>query len=290
MQDVVYHYTDGYGLAGILDSASLWCTHIAYLNDSLEYKFAKGLYQSLLIKMTEDTTRSEIHRKIASKALDYFEDRLKSESPFEKQQHIFLSSFSTKPDDLSQWRGYSGAGPRFTIGFRTEQLIRLTDMRLEPVRYGDELNVNSLTDGFLQEVDQLRARNAELLKNYPPSQIPPSEFVHFNANIVDAVAPLAKHAKFEDESEYRLHLNWLRVKGSPQQLKFRQGRSFLVPYIAVDLKALDNPIESITVGPTPHPDEARLAVTLLVRASLHRNLVDGIGDRIHLSKVPYRDW
>ena len=34
---IIYHYTDINGLLGIIDSGSIWATHVSRLNDSSEY-------------------------------------------------------------------------------------------------------------------------------------------------------------------------------------------------------------------------------------------------------------
>lgn len=34
---IIYHYTDSYGLLGLIESGSIWATHVSRLNDSSEY-------------------------------------------------------------------------------------------------------------------------------------------------------------------------------------------------------------------------------------------------------------
>jgi hypothetical protein len=36
--EVLYHYTNQEGLLGVVTSASLWATHISYMNDAMEFE------------------------------------------------------------------------------------------------------------------------------------------------------------------------------------------------------------------------------------------------------------
>jgi hypothetical protein len=60
--DVLYHYTDGNGALGIINSASVWATNIAYLNDKREYDYAVSMLidraRGLSAVVTDDTAKA----------------------------------------------------------------------------------------------------------------------------------------------------------------------------------------------------------------------------------------
>jgi hypothetical protein len=44
-EDIIWHYTDGAGLLGILQSSTLFATQVPALNDSKETEYATDLFQ-----------------------------------------------------------------------------------------------------------------------------------------------------------------------------------------------------------------------------------------------------
>jgi hypothetical protein len=87
-----------------------------------------------------------------------------------------------------------------------------------------------------------------------------------------------KDSAFEEEHEWRLvcsgNIDYMGVK-------FRPGRSHLVPYITLPLE--DVPIKEIIVGPGPSRDLDERAL---------RNLIDArhYDFRVTRSDVPFRNW
>ncbi len=89
-----------------------------------------------------------------------------------------------------------------------------------------------------------------------------------------AYAPFIKHPSFSEESEWRVVI--IDRFGS----KFRQGKSFIVPYLEIPLSGEDPVrIEKAIVGPTPHKDLAKQSCSKFL----------GIGNVIN-SDIPYRNW
>jgi hypothetical protein len=42
-EEVLYHYTDAHGLLGIVQSRQLWASNAAFLNDSTEVTYIRGV-------------------------------------------------------------------------------------------------------------------------------------------------------------------------------------------------------------------------------------------------------
>jgi hypothetical protein len=60
--DIVWHYTDGDGLLGILQSGTLYATQVASLNDMNETKYATDLFQSSIKQLIEEKKDDETSR------------------------------------------------------------------------------------------------------------------------------------------------------------------------------------------------------------------------------------
>jgi hypothetical protein len=76
------------------------------------------------------------------------------------------------------------------------------------------------------------------------------------------------------------------VKNKQMQnvMSFRKGKSFLVPYLKMDLTT--NLLKEIKIGPCAFPDHSIASVNLLLR-----NLDKGLGPfEASRSRKPYRYW
>jgi hypothetical protein len=88
---IVYHYTSGSGLIGILKSRSIWST--SFLNDSSEYSFAIGLVR----KAIQDR-ESKAHSKFDVALNSILAGRIATETKAE----VYVSSFTENADQESR--------------------------------------------------------------------------------------------------------------------------------------------------------------------------------------------
>jgi|Tabmets5t2r1_1033131.scaffolds.fasta_scaffold15404_2 Protein of unknown function (DUF2971) len=100
----LFHYTNGAGLKGILESNRVWGTHAQYLNDSTELVYACEAIKTVVEQQIDDQAPAaiiELGRQITS-LLDphYIHDFLTA----------YMACFCEEGDLLSQWRGYGGGG------------------------------------------------------------------------------------------------------------------------------------------------------------------------------------
>jgi hypothetical protein len=136
---VLWHYTDVGGLHGILESGTLWGTHVKFLNDVREiihgYEYIRGVSGKLLswsqiveAVKNEDIWRPEtpmlarvIGRVVLTfgiqKAAGYISDELVLKGGVGP----FVTCLSGARDQLGQWRGYAGDSG-YAIGFNRERL------------------------------------------------------------------------------------------------------------------------------------------------------------------------
>lgn len=111
----LYHYTDAHGLFGILNG-EIWATEIRHLNDSAELsgcadpfrRKIHDLFDRYIIENDDSDSKdyATVCRHFINIGLDL---------------PVFLSSWSSKPDLLSQWRGYCPKGG-YCIGIKSQAL------------------------------------------------------------------------------------------------------------------------------------------------------------------------
>lgn len=96
----IFHYTNVNGALGILRSGKLWFTERRHLNDPSEVSHAVDMMREVL------STSPNI--------LNHFNQNTDNTL---MSSDFYISSFSTQPDDLSQWRCYAADGKGVSLGF-----------------------------------------------------------------------------------------------------------------------------------------------------------------------------
>ena len=212
----LYHYTNGYGLKGILESGRIWFTDYRHLNDPSELTHG--------IDMAHDVAR--LLGTGADGRVRLFLENIKDlfrHDNFATTLEFFIASFSRARDDLGQWRAYADNGRGFAIGF-SAGMFRIGDPvpdRLPefvgPVRYKlDEVcgrHAAALEEAVVVFLDAVNA-NADLVSDRAIG-IPFMD--QFAREIV--AQPLiwncltSKHPAYEHEQEVRLLL-----MGIPERL------------------------------------------------------------------------
>ncbi|HEV2095936.1 MAG TPA: DUF2971 domain-containing protein, partial [Chthoniobacterales bacterium] len=284
-KDVVYHYTDQNGIKGILETQELWCTHIAYMNDASEHGFAEKLMLDALKSLAESTDAEPRMRDLAKRAKDFWKGWT---TPNAKQEEIFQSpirgdyigSFSKESDDLSLWRAYSITGSRFSIGFRTDFL---TPFNFWEVKYDADEAMQAMKDKFISHIkwSTEHPNSGPFGHPYDGHSGETTEL----CRMLIAIGLRYKHSKFRAEREWRISGTTMPKR------KFRNGKSFIIPYGVVELPPDKKPIASIIVGPCAHRELSVSSVRdmlLMYDWQKGRTLHDYIP--VTMSQVPYRDW
>src|ERR1022692_2344794 len=94
----VYHYTSSVGFHGIISTAELWFTHVAYLNDPGELHYPIKVANEVLRELMTGKDRPYLERAWAAFPNSRFHDGL------------YVGSFSMAGNLLSQWRAYCPDG------------------------------------------------------------------------------------------------------------------------------------------------------------------------------------
>ena len=98
------------------------------------------------------------------------------------------------------------------------------------------------------------------------------------------LAPFLKHPKFAEEKEWRIMAS-LKGNCDGKLLKFRAGKTMILPYIEIPLPMSDERllIDELYVGPTNEPKLSVSSVELLLKS---RNVSY---KKINSSAIPFRE-
>ena len=106
----LYHYTTADGLLGILESRTVWATHINYLNDKHELHHAEKV---LSLELRERAERSDVNVEERQALLAAAESLEKHRS--DREAYVF--SLTENGDQLSQWRAYGSSATGYSLGW-----------------------------------------------------------------------------------------------------------------------------------------------------------------------------
>lgn len=287
LPSTLYHYTSLSGLLGIVNSGQIWASHIRYLNDRSE--------QEHLWSLVKKRVSDKLSSAKSSKAKDSLRLLLSTIEDLPNKD-VYVTSFSSESDLLSQWLSYCPEGNGFAIGFDLKSVYGIRDgkpwweakkqpgMSLSPVLYLSAQNagaVDTLIDYFSGEKE---IPNKDILN---VEAGPAGDFVrallspkNLGYGLLSFLESRVKDPSFAAEKECRLLL-----EGDNGALHFRPGKSMLVPYKIFQFDA-EAPyfIEEVVVGPCPNPELSVASLNMLF-ASIGRPSV-----QVLQSSIPYRSW
>lgn len=304
-EGLLYHYTDQKGLLGILDSKSIWATHVRYLNDSSEFTLGWDKSWETLIRLVD---QSDYEYKDQLRRIYGRFRRVISNSPGHSKYYVWCMTDDKaadaehrgfEGDRLSQWRGYSGGGHGFSLGFDASALQTCFTTATKVVfslgrRVYDEgkqdAHIEGLAAGHLKEF--LGKWSIYFHERRDPSLSP---LDNFKNNLDYTIAPILdmytdfiefgafmKHPGFLEENEWRFAF----ISENDGDCSFRESRFGLTPYlpIGLDLCKSPPPLKRIVVGPGLHRVEWVETVKLL----LAKSAISGV--EVVPSEIPYRNW
>lgn len=267
----IYHYTSLEGIISILSNKCTWATRIQYLNDESEFMHAISLLLTSLPK-SQEVTKQSIKKYI---------EKIKFRLDDVANLNLFVLSFSENGDLLSQWRGYCPPGRGYSIGFNYDHLevqMAKQGFNLRRCIYNKqeklELINEHISQYMISENDDYNYSDKEL---DDLAQIFVKQFILF--------APLLKHHSFLEEKEWRLISDLFPQ--DHKQIKYRPGKSMIVPYFEFYLTEKDENLNcySIIIGPTPHNSIAINSTRYFIKAHGINTIKD-----VSVSEIPYRDW
>jgi hypothetical protein len=289
---MLYHYTSLDGLLGIINGNSVWASHCKYLNDSLEYIHALDFPISLSNNIYMDDDYLSPFGFSIRKALDEME-----------HNDVYVSSFSEKPDLLSQWRGYCPPGRGVCIGFKRDVLdeyCRENNLDLKKCVYSEaeqSIEMRKLINQCEVEFPMPAVTRAEYDKFESEGRVKHELDYHqyvMNgdgkmqadtalSNLCDSItklAPLFKDNGFHEESEWRII-----AENPASKINFRAGTSHLIPYITLPvLNFSKDAIGEVIIGPNPSSYNCVSSVSMLLESNGFKNV------NVKRSKIPFKSW
>jgi hypothetical protein len=268
-------------LVGIVDSKVLWATHVSFLNDAVEIRHAIELLRSRISDLMSEATGTR------EKCLTQLREWL--HHGFIYNHLLFICSFTTDGNLLSQWRGYCPPGKGVSVGFNPDALVAAADAQGFYVTrcVYERQNQVPLMDEILDAI----VATADDLGEAPPSKQHPTQSYYGaferHEDLLLKTAARIKHPAFAEEGEWRAISKVGRKLNDPA-LRFREGASRLIPYIEFALPCKDKnalSLEHVYVGPSTEPQLAFSSVDWFLTKH-------GAGPKkgICASRLPLRTW
>jgi hypothetical protein len=277
-EQIVWHYTDGPGLLGILESSRLHATQVSALSDAKETRHASEVFINA-IRQLIDARAEESGVVLFLKTLIDF-SRQNAEA--HDRSKFFVTCFSGEEDDLSQWERY-GKKSGDALGFYARGLNREPTSALYRVIYDPykqekaaqelaEATVSFYLEGLTARID---LGNSEQWTQ---------EFLTVWDEWVYKLAPLWKAVKWRAENEYRIVHELKSAEFS--DVRFKAKSTMIARYLALDtaswtrLRAALLPLARIWIGPGSHQQASKISISLLLNQMGYPDV------RIETSQIP----
>jgi hypothetical protein len=260
---IVWHYTDGNGFLGIIQTGTLFATQVASLNDSKETKYATDLFKTALNEII-------VERKDDVEAVAFLNPVLEAvkeepDSPTHGTSKFFVTSFSADEDDLTQWDRY-GKRNAYAIGFHARGLWREPNSQIYRVVYDRERQLKAVKKVAAATLDFFREGLTDERKLDPEKW--GREFFAAWDEWIYKLAPLAKDATWKAENEFRL-VHELKLSEF-SKIRFSQKETMLGRFLPLDTPNWVKrrqpllPIAKILIGHGNHPSFTSVSVRLLL--------------------------
>jgi len=258
---IVWHYTDGPGLIGILESSRLHATQVSSLNDAKETHHATELFIKATRQLIETRAAEPDVVTLLNQLVGFSEENVEAHA----RSKFFVTCFSGEEDDLTQWERY-GKQNGYALGFYARGLNREPNSSLYRVIYDPEKQeraaqelaeatvnfyLEGLTEGRLENKDQWMR-----------------DFLSAWDGWVYKLAPLAKAFKWRAEDEYRI-VHELKFAEFPE-VRFKAKATMIARYLPLDTptwvprRAGLLPLAKIWIGPGIHQQASKISILLLL--------------------------
>jgi hypothetical protein len=286
---IFHHYTDAFGVQGIVSSNSLWATATQFSNDLSEIEYAV----SIAVEVIEETWSSKKRmsaweRLLAQHLVQLFQ------TPLHSFGQPFIVSFCEDGDLLSQWRAYGG-----TSGF---SLAFSSLCQHDNVKLVCKDRFRTMVKRVVYEPDEQRARLRFLLSHVVKlvngfsfgTSSPQGAAAHIELSLLLVLemtdwACAVKHKAFLEEKEWRIITYPRRatlVGGTPENyegVSVLPTSKLLLPYMILEPPPRKRlPLIEVRCGPSQFQDQSARALNILLRKHGYKNLP------VTLSRVPLR--
>lgn len=277
--DLLFHYTSGYGLVGMLEKQAIWATNAIHLNDAREMVEASEAAALSALNLIRRPETPEDERVLL--------ERMEADAGAAAPQ-VYVASFTSEGDSLEQWRAYCPPMGGYAVGIPSNHLMAVAqeqDFQLIKCVYDHTTKhkiIREVILSFLNEYREARAHNL-ITEEYKKNLV-----WRFYQHVAQ-IGAVMKHKAFAAELEWRLISP--PISSDFEKIRFRGSASGIVPYYSLDLSTEQNPLLGkdgdvrfrVMVGPTPDPRRSSLVAQMLLKKHLR-------GAEACTSSIPYRSW
>ena len=284
---ILYHYTDGQGLLGMLKTQRLWASNIRFMNDPTEIEYATRLVRAVAEERRPNYP-DEVVEVVRGGITDIAD-------MYENIPEDYITCFCEKGDLLSQWRGYGAVGGGYALGFAAEHLglhSAWPGGKLQPllrkVIYSpkeQKLLIRKWVE-LLLDWEMVRRRDSDRSNE----TINPVDVAWGNFNwFLSECLRCFKDPAYKEEQEWRV-IRFGSSSSSDEKTvsDFRASRGRIIQFVELDLTESDKeykgklPLRVIRYGPTLDPRTAERSLRLLCNEKGYGKLTD-----IKRSGVPF---
>jgi len=281
----LYHYTNGTGFMGIIETGKIWATHFDYLNDSRELRHGEEIVLEEARAFVAELPEGSAGRYL----MEYF-IQLDPFVSLTRLWDVYLASFSESGDQLSQWRAYGCDGSGFAVGFRT--LPRPHGEDDDAGAPLDLIKCEYRPDIFKKKIREILVEVTCHYEDFARSKAETDEArraIHDSAwkSLFKRIAtevPRLKHKSFDEEREWRLAV--LPIPDQAKSItKFRARRGGLCPYVEIDVRGPGGRIDlaDVVVGPGQDPQRSLKSARMFLKQHGYDR-----EDLVRLSGTTYR--
>lgn len=221
----IYHYTSLSGLIAIIETQSIYCTHINYLNDKKEFKYGVDLIQRVIEKLKNENFETPVLQMVESQIHEIY------------KPERYVTCFSKEGDLLSQWRAYANQGKGVSIGFdflRFDKSIYqyVTGNHIE---YDEDYQFQVIEE-LIRIIITFFIERKEIIdwKDYGYEWLVNTVIVEFLQGIIASY----KSHSFKEEQEYRFEyvIDGNIWKKEDEEIHFRSSDTLIIPFIVLEAK------------------------------------------------------
>ena len=288
---LIYHYSSLQSFLSIIQSQTLFCTNLNYLNDKKEYKF--GVEQVL------EVVDKLIKENFACNILNNFDNEIEE---FYKSER-YVTCFSRNGDLLSQWRAYANQGKGVAIGF---DLLNFEDsihqhLKGSVVEYNEDVQKKSIEEVIKTIIEYYEYHR----ENIDWSDFGYEKLVRYSIiDFLHRIVSTYKSKGFSEEQEFRFEyfIDGNINKIDSNEINFRSTETMIIPYIILETeynnykKRFQNedleteptflnkklPIKEIIIGPSLDFDLTKSSIEEILLQHDYKNV------EIKKSAIPYR--
>jgi len=247
LSGVLYHYTSQATLFNIVSTKSIWASHVSYMNDANEIRYAAQRALNIVNAIaTDNIERSKLLNQLKNWLSQYLNPT----------HFIFSFSLSESGNLLSQWRAYTPEEAGVSIGFNEDELklhANKYNFQLVKCIYHPQEQDQLLSNFISKLLHDFDANHYEIHKSLDGA--PGQEYYKFlNGYAQGFLYEFAKikDPLFSEEREWRLLSKYYNTYAHAD-IKFRASKTTLIPYVEFNLKDIRNDgrlFEQIYVGPS----------------------------------------